>query len=97
MLLCGVAATGVQVNCTLTSLGLWDNSFGEKGASAISDALKVLLPRLRWPCSVVMCVAIQVNRALTSVTLNKNLFGTEGSVAISDALKVWFAACSVLG
>ena len=90
-----------QVNKTVQVLNLRDNEIGDKGTTALADALKVnfcLVPRMFFlslvtalgnPSSLVV-LFVQVNSTVTDLNLRFNKFGDAGTIALSEALKVSF-------
>jgi len=69
------------VNRTLTSLYLQWNNFGDEGAAAIGDALKV--------CWQHACMhETQANRTITTLFLNWDNRDGRGAAVICEALKV---------
>ena len=91
----------VQINNTVTDLNLRYNKFGDAGAIAISEALKVSFVFFRErsaflglppPCNppVLTRFGAQVNKTVQVLNLKVNYLGDKGAIALAEALKVIF-------
>ena len=85
------------VNTSLTSLDLYGNFIGHKGANSLSEALRVntsLTSLGLYRNSIAdegansLSESLRVNTSLTSLDLSRNSIGGEGANSLSEALRV---------
>jgi hypothetical protein len=85
------------VNTSVTNIDFRNTNFGDEGASALADALKVNASVTNinlWGNDIgpegalALANALQVNTSVTTINLRLNNIGDEGASALADALEV---------
>ncbi|KAL0242942.1 hypothetical protein GEMRC1_005505 [Eukaryota sp. GEM-RC1] len=95
----------LKTNTTVTSVNLEDNSIGDEGARALTEAVKVNASvtgidlgfnyRIGDEGTRALAEALKVNAAVTSIVLSENSIRAEGARALAEALKINASVTSV--